>query len=121
MENSVFISLEDYDRICSENAALTSQNDELELAIADLQESDGQRVIVRETETTIFSDGSERVEKTTRVKGFADVRDEVETFFKAKIEEMETTIEELRDKLLDVQVENSRLRNRSLWQRIRNK
>lgn len=121
MENSVFISLEDYDRLCSENAALTSQNDELELAISDLQEGDSQRVLVREKTIEFLADGNERIETTTYVKGFDDVREEIEAFFRTKIEELQSKKDELREKLLDVQIENSRLRHRGFWERLFNK
>jgi phage host-nuclease inhibitor protein Gam len=92
-----------------------------------LQDNDGQKVIIRECEQWEDEDSEEYETRTTSVKGFDDVKAEVEEFYKEKIEDLEKKIEDLRKEkenygrmYLDALCTISDLKHRTLWQRIIN-
>ncbi len=144
--DSVTLSLAQYNTLRDENAALKTQNSELEDALEALKENDGQKVIIRESCTCEDEEGEETVCVHTWVKGFDEVKAEVEEFYKKKIEDLETEIEAktkaaekvseellsnaesqkqtadaLAKKALEAEMEVSRLKHRNLWKRILNK
>lgn len=135
MESKVTISLETYNRLRDANTNLVLENKELRDAIEALQDTDGQKVIIRETFTYEDEDGEETAETRTSVKGFDEVKAEVEEFYKQKIKEMEARISEVEkerenackevnavyEQKVKAEIEVSRLKRRNLWKRILNK
>lgn len=126
--NQVTLSLEEYNDMRDENTELARQNREVRAAIEELQDNDGQKVIIRECEQWEDEDGEEYETRTTSVKGFDEVKAEVEEFYKEKIEDLEKAVErgkkryeETQRKYLDAQCTISELKHRNLWQRILNK
>jgi predicted RNase H-like HicB family nuclease len=126
--NHVTLSLKDYNDLCNENTELARENKELNDAIEKLQDNDGQKVIIRECEQWDDEDGDECETKTTHIKGFDEVKQEVEEFYKGKFKDLENENEEIKKKFedihrkyLDAQCTISALKNRNLWQRIINK
>lgn len=125
-QGEVRIPVESYNWLRSENERLSKENAELARALADLQEKDGQKVIIRETVAT-RTRTKEIIEKTTFVKGFDEVRTEIEDFYKKKIEDLEEKIADKQQEIvkysekgLEQQTEISRLKHRGLWDRIMN-
>ena len=119
--NQVTLSLKEYNDLRDENTELARENKELNDAIEKLQDNDGQKVIIRECEQWEDEDGDEYETNTTRIKGFDEVKQEVEDFYKKKIEDLQKENEEYRRKCLDAQCTISELKHRNLWQRIINK
>ena len=126
--NQVTLSLKEYNDLRDENAELARENEELNDAIEKLQDNDGQKVIIRECEQWEDEDGEEYENNTTHIKGFDEVKQEVEDFYKGKFEDLEKENEEIKKKFedihrkyLDAQCTISALKNRNLWQRIINK
>ena len=119
--NQVTLSLKEYNDLRDENTELARENKELNDAIGKLQDNDGQKVIIRECEQWEDEDGDEYETNTTRIKGFDEVKQEVEDFYKKKIEDLQKENEEYRRKCLDAQCTISELKHRNLWQRIINK
>lgn len=126
--NQVTLDLEDYNFLRNEYTLATKENKELNDAIEKLQDNDGQKVIIRECERWEDEDGEEYETRTTSVKGFDDVKAEVEEFYKSKFEDLEKENEERKKKFedvqrkyLDAQCTISALKHRNLWQRIFNK
>lgn len=119
--NQVTLSLKEYNDLRDENTALARENKELNDAIEKLQDNDGQKVIIRECEQWEDEDGDEYQTHTTRIKGFDEVKQEVEDFYKKKFEDLQKENEEYRHKYLDAQCMISELKHRNLWQRILNK
>jgi len=135
MADNVTLALKAYNDLRDENDALRSENEELTSALKEIEKKEGQKVIVREICTWEYEDGDECEERTTRVKGFEEVKAEVEDFYKKKFESLNDQIKELddknmelldeihklRDEKLEAQMEASILKHRNLWQRILNK
>lgn len=119
--NQVTLDLEDYNFLRNEYTLATKENKELNAAIEKLQDNDGQKVIIRECERWEDEDGNEYETNTTRIKGFDEVKQEVEDFYKKKVEDLQKENEEYRHKYLDAQCTISELKHRNLWQRILNK
>jgi uncharacterized coiled-coil DUF342 family protein len=126
--NQVTLDLEDYNFLRNEYTLATKENKELNAAIEQLQDNDGQKVIIRECEQWEDEDGEEYETRTTYVKGFDEVKAEVEEFYKGKLEDLQKKIEDLRKEkenygrmYLDAQCTISELKHRNLWQRILNK
>lgn len=119
--NQVTLSLKEYNDLRDENTELARENKELNDAIEKLQDNDGQKVIIRECEQWEDEDGDEYETHTTRIKGFDEVKQEVEDFYKKKFEDLQKENEEYRHKYLDAQCTISELKHRNLWQRILNK
>ena len=119
--NQVTLDLEDYNFLRNEYTLATKENKELNAAIEQLQDNDGQKVIIRECERWEDEDGNEYETNTTRIKGFDEVKQEVEDFYKKKVEDLQKENEEYRHKYLDAQCTISELKHRNLWQRILNK
>lgn len=126
--NQVTLSLKEYNDMRDENTELARENKELNDAIEKLQDNDGQKVIIRECERWEDEDGNEYETNTTRIKGFDEVKQEVEEFYKGKFEDLEKENEEIKKKFedihrkyLDAQCTISELKHRNLWQRILNK
>lgn len=120
---NVVLPLAEYNELRDKyNAALVEIN-ELENVINELQENPKQKVFVKEVEIE-----DEWVTTNYRIKGFKEVKEDVEKVFGKKIEELEAQNKELQelckkyaDELIEEQMKVSDLRNRSLWQRILNK
>ena len=126
-ENYVTLSLDEYNALRDKYNELLVQNEELENCLNIVEETEGQKVITK----TFYEDELVKVE----VKDFDEVQESVEKEFKVLIENLEKQIEQLEQnvesqkqtadaiakKALEYELENSRLKNRSLWQRIRNK
>lgn len=126
--NHVTLSLKDYNDLCNENTELARENKELNDVFESLKEDDGRKVIIRECEQWEDEDGDECETKTTHIKGFDEVKQEVEEFYKGKFKDLENENEEIKKKFedihrkyLDAQCTISALKNRNLWQRIINK
>lgn len=137
--NSVTMSLEEYDGMKEELFTLREEKASLTDAIEALKENAEQKVIIKEVCTCEDEDGEECECTTYAVKGFDDVKKEIEDFYKGKFEEMENTIKEKTEKVekiyekskelhektmewkLEKDMEISRLKHRNLWQRILNK
>lgn len=119
--NQVTLSLKEYNDMRDENTELARENKELNDAIEKLQDNDGQKVIIRECEQWNDEDGNEYETNTTRIKGFDEVKQEVEDFYKKKVEDLQKENEEYRQKYLDAQCTISESKHRNLWQRILNK
>lgn len=126
--NQVTLSLKEYNDMRDENTELARENKELNDAIEKLQDNDGQKVIIRECEQWEDEDGDEYETCTTMVKCFDEIKQEVEEFYKKKIEDLEKENEERKKKFedvqrkyLDAQCTISELKHRNLWQRILNK
>ena len=133
--NQVTLALDDYNFLRNEYTLATKENKELNDAIEQLQDKDGQKVIIRECERWEDEDGEEYETRTTSVKGFDEVKAEVEAFYKKKITDLEDEIEHLKQnaesqkqtadalakKALEAEMEVSRLKHRNLWERILNK
>lgn len=134
MADNVTLALKAYNDLREENIALRSENEELTSALKEIENKEGQKVIVREI-TTWDEDGDECEERTTHIKDFDEVKAEVEDFYKKKFESLSDQIKELddenmelideihklRDEKLEAQMEASALKHRNLWQRILNK
>ena len=118
--NQVTLSLKEYNDMRDENTELARENKELNDAIEKLQDNDGQKVIIRECEQWNDEDGNEYETNTTRIKGFDEVKQEVEDFYKKKVEDLQKENEEYRHKYLDALCTISDLKHRTLWQRIIN-
>ena len=118
--NQVTLSLKEYKDMRDENTELARENKELDDAIDKLQDNEGQKVIIRECERWEDEDGNEYETNTTRIKGFDEVKQEVEDFYKKKVEDLQKENEEYRHKYLDAQCTISELKHRNLWQRILN-
>lgn len=126
--NQVTLSLNDYNFLRDEYTEATKENRELNAAIEDLQDNDGQKVIIRECEQWEDEDGDKHETRTTSVKGFDEVKQEVEDFYKCKFEDLKKENEEIKKKFEDSQRKYldalciiSDLKNRNLWHRIINK
>ena len=126
-ENYVTLSLDEYNALRDKYNELSIQNEELENCLNIVEEAEGQKVITK----TFYEDELVKVE----VKDFDEVQADVEKEFKVLIENLEKQIEQLEQnvenqnqtadalakKALGFEMEIARLKNRSLWQRIRNK
>lgn len=127
MESIVTLSLGEYNDLRDKYNELLVQNEQLENCLNVIEEAEGQKVI-----TKTYCDGElTQVE----VKDFDEVQADVEKEFKVLIENLKKEIECLTQnvesqkqtsdalvkKALEYELENSRLKNRSLWQRIINK
>lgn len=135
MADNVTLALKAYNDLREENIALRSENEELTSALKEIEKKEGQKAIVREIYTWKDEDGCEYENCTTKVKGFKEVKKEVEDFYKKKFESLNDQIKELddentelldeihklRDEKLEAQMEASLLKHRNLWQRILNK
>lgn len=133
IENTVTLSLDVYNDMRDSHERLLRENQELKDAIQALQDNDGQRVIIRE-KVVIYDDDDRREKKRIYVQNFADVEKEVCEKYQDDIQEVnyelkklkedyESMIEskrELGDNCLELEMEISRLKNRTLWQRIKN-
>lgn len=126
--NQVTLSLNDFNFLRDEYTEATKENRELNAAIEELQDNDGQKVIIHECEQWEDEDGYKHETRTTSVKGFDDVKHEVEDFFKCKFDDLKKENEEIKKKFedsqrryLDALCTISDLKNRNLWQRIINK
>lgn len=126
--NHVTLSLKDYNDLCNENAELARENKELNDVFESLKEDDGRKVIIRECEQWEDEDGEQYETNTTQIKGFDEVKQEVEDFYKGNFKDLENENEEIKKKFedihrkyLDAKCTISALKNRNLWQRIINK
>lgn len=119
--NQVTLSLKEYNDMRDELAELPRENQELRDAIEKLQDNDGQKVIIRECKQWEDEWGEECETNTTTIKGFDEVKHEVEDFYKKKFEDLQKRIEACQEKILDAQRTISELKHRNLWQRILNK
>ncbi len=127
MESIVTLSLGEYNDLRDKYNELLVQNEQLENCLNVIEDAEGQKVI-----TKTYCDGELM---QVEVKDFDEVQADVEKEFKVLIENLEKEIEcltqnvesqkqtanALSKKALEYELEVSRLKNRSLWQRIRNK
>lgn len=123
MNESVTLSVKAYNALRDEIAALKNENALYENAFEEMREVDGQRVLVKEK--TIYDD---EVVTEVWLKGFDDVKKEVEGIFKQRIEDLQEKNKDLQDSYDALIKKDARdlktileLKSRNLWQRIRNK
>lgn len=123
MNESVTLSVKAYNALRDEISALKNENALYENAFEEMREVDGQRVLVKEK--TIYDD---EVVTEVWLKGFDDVKKEVEGIFKQRIDDLQEKIEDLQDRYDAMVKKDARdlktileLKSRNLWQRIRNK
>ena len=125
LNNSVTMSLEDYDNLNEVIDELTDRNDNLKNALEELKKADGQRIIIHEY---YFDEDEECFDEEVAVCGFEDVREEVEKFYKDNFNHLKSELKKARELVkktaqenLQLQMDIEKLKNRSLWNRIINK
>ncbi len=135
MEEMVQISRITYDNLRERLNGLWVENKNLVESMRRLEDETEQKVICKSTYAYEDEDGDIIEENEMCVKGFDEVKEEVEEFYKKKFEDLENEIKALQEtiesqgktekalenKALALEVEVSRLKHRNLWQRIWNK
>lgn len=135
MEEMVQISRIAYDNLRERLNVLREENNNLVKSMRRLEDVTEQKVICKRTYAYEDEDGDLIEENEMCVKGFDEVKEEVEEFYKKKFEDLEDEIKALQDtiesqvqtnkslanKALDLEMEVSRLKHRNLWKRIWNK
>jgi len=137
--NMVTMSLEEYDKMKQELFTLREENSNLVDTIEALKDNDAQKVIIKETCICEDEDGDECECTNWAFKGFDEVKQEVEEFYKKKFEDLDKENEEntkqmkeiadkckelrkeTQEKFLEKDMEIANLKHRNLWQRILNK
>lgn len=121
--NSVTLSLDEYNELRDTYNEVLIENNELENTIQELQKNPEQKVIVKEVETD-----EEFITTHYHLKGFEDVKEDVEKIFGKRIGELEEENKKLRNEcsdlknlILDKDIKYVALKERTLWQRILNK
>lgn len=135
MEEMVQISRMAYDNLRERLNGLREENKNLVESMRRLEDATEQKVICKSTYAYEDEDGDLIEEHEMCVKGFDEVKEEVEVFYKKKFEDLEEkikdldnenmetnkTLHEVYNEKLEYEMEVSRLKHRNLWQRIRNK
>lgn len=130
---TVTLPIATYNNLRDTNTQLVLENKELKDAIEELKAADGQKVIVHNITTYLDEDGDESFsDDEISVKGFGEVKKEVEDFYKESIDGLKAKAKELGDLFTKQQKEIKSLQNnlrsaenalhekesRNLWQRI---
>lgn len=122
-ENFVTLSLEEYNQLRDELVDVNNENNELRNAIVELQDADGQKVIIKTV--TVYDDG-EQVDVS--IKNLDDAVAMLNGELKAtndaltkKCESLEKANKDFAEATIKLDMEISRLKHRNLWQRIWNK
>lgn len=121
--NTVTISLEEYSRMRDELIRANNENIELNEKIQKLEEAEGQQVIVR---TIVRHRGCDEI--TVEVKDYEDIVEMLDAQLKEANENLEKKCENLEkankdfaEATVKLDMEISRLKHRTLWQRIWNR
>lgn len=122
-ENIVTLSLEEYNELRDELVDVNNENNELRNAIAELQDAEGQKVIIKRVK--VYED-SERVgvsianldDALAMLNGELKANNDVLT---QKCANLEKANKDFAEATIKLDMEISRLKHRNLWQRIWNK